>query len=596
LARKLVQIPSILSGDMGFIALGGRVPSLGDEKDERGRDRRLRAREPSSLLSGPAAIRPIALAQAYLAAGACVIGTIATLLPHPPYFNVAGLLVVQAAAALWAAFMFFGAGRIPFWLLRLGPALATVMTTAAVIFSGDSTSGFSLLYLWVGLYVFYFPLTRVDAALNVLWAVANFAFAIAVTPSVSAGAPNDAANHFVITAGTLITAATLLTYLRGRVEKLLARLTDAARTDPLTGLPNRVALHETLEREMERERAGPDRRALSLLMLDIDRFKRINERHGLHTGDQTLRRMSSLLEQQSRIIDFVCRSGGEEFAIVLPETDQHRAFLFAEDLLEQIRKAFSAPGISITASVGLATFPGHAEDVAGLTGAADRALHAAKALGRDRAVIYSPEVTNVLGAVTGRRSVESQAHLATVLSLAEALDQRDSSTAKHSQTVGRLCELMARELGFEDDRVQRVRLAGILHDIGKIGVPDSILRKPGALTPEEIHQMRRHPELGARILSSHELDDVREWILSHHERPDGTGYPKGVAEEQIPIEASILAVADAYEAMTSDRVYRMAIGQERAQEQLQRGAGTQFSERVVDALLRALAREGAPVT
>ena len=124
--------------------------------------------------------------------------------------------------------------------------------------------------------------------------------------------------------------------------------------------------------------------------------------------------------------------------------------------------------------------------------------------------------------------------------------------------------MMARQLGLDEDRVQRVRLAGILHDIGKIGVPDSILRKPGPLTDEEMDQMRRHPEIGARILSSDELDDVRGWILAHHERPDGKGYPRGPGGDEIPLEAAILAVGDAYEAMTSDRVYRPAIGQQAA--------------------------------
>ncbi|MGZ3357579.1 MAG: HD-GYP domain-containing protein, partial [Isosphaeraceae bacterium] len=218
-------------------------------------------------------------------------------------------------------------------------------------------------------------------------------------------------------------------------------------------------------------------------------------------------------------------------------------------------------------------------------------LQAAKALGRDRAVIYSPEVTSTVGAVAGKRSVESQAQLATVLSLAEALDQRDSYTAKHSQTVGLLCEMMARELGLDEARVQRVRLAGILHDIGKIGVPDSILGKPGKLTTDEMDQMRRHPELGARILASDELDDVRGWILAHHERPDGSGYPKGLTSDEIPLEAAILAVGDAYEAMTSNRVYRHSIGEKAARSELRRCAGTQFDERVVDALLRALKRE-----
>ena len=156
--------------------------------------------------------------------------------------------------------------------------------------------------------------------------------------------------------------------------------------------------------------------------------------------------------------------------------------------------------------------------------------------------------------------------------------------------------MMAMELGMDEDRVQRIRLAGVLHDIGKIGVPDSILCKPGPLTTEEMDQMRRHPELGARILSSRELDDVREWIMAHHERPDGTGYPSGLTGDEIPIEASILAVADAYEAMTSDRVYRMAIGTEKAREELERWAGKQFSREVVEAFLSALDRESVPVS
>jgi putative nucleotidyltransferase with HDIG domain len=180
-----------------------------------------------------------------------------------------------------------------------------------------------------------------------------------------------------------------------------------------------------------------------------------------------------------------------------------------------------------------------------------------------------------------------------VLSLAEALDQRDPSTARHSQTVGRLCEMMARELGLGDDRVHRVRLAGFLHDIGKIGVPDKILTKAGPLTEEERAQMRRHPELGARILASKEMDDLRSWIVAHHERPDGTGYPLGLEADEIPLEASILAVADAYEAMTRDRPYRLALGDEKAREELSRNAGTQFDAQVVIALLRALKKTEA---
>jgi HD-GYP domain-containing protein (c-di-GMP phosphodiesterase class II) len=151
--------------------------------------------------------------------------------------------------------------------------------------------------------------------------------------------------------------------------------------------------------------------------------------------------------------------------------------------------------------------------------------------------------------------------------------------------------MMARELDFDQHRIRRIRLAGILHDIGKIGVPDSILRKPGPLTAEERTEMRRHPEIGARILSSSELEDVRAWIIAHHERPDGTGYPYGLGADEIPLEASIVAIADAYEAMTSDRVYRLAPGPEVARNELRENAGTQFDAEVVEALLRALAKE-----
>src|SRR4051795_11208659 len=471
MGTRSVHFASILSPPMGLVAMGGMVPTLEEEARSDRRDRRLRASTPKSLLSGPAAKRPIALAQSYLAAGACVTGTLAAVLPHPAYFNVRGLLIIQGAAACWALFMFLSAGRVPVGAMRLGPALATVLTTAAVISSGNAISGYALMYLWVGLYVFYFPLSRVDAALNVVWAGLNYAFAIAVTP-IPTGGEHTAISHFVITAGTLVTAATLLTYLRSRVERLLSRLTDAARTDALTGLPNRVALHETIEREIER--AAPHNRPISLLVIDMDRFNKVNERHGLATGDQVVRRMAEILEERTRLMDTVARSGGGEFAVVLPETDPHGAFLFAEELLESVRQTFSRPYPQVTASAGVAAYREHSEDLAGLLTAGDRALRAAKALGRDRAVIYSPEVTNVLGAVSERRNVETQAHLATVLSLAEALDQRDSGTARHSETVGRLCEMMARELGMNAERVERVRLAGILHDIGKIGVPDSI--------------------------------------------------------------------------------------------------------------------------
>jgi len=482
--------------------------------------------------------------------------------------------------------------RISFQTLKIGNLFAAVLTTSAVYFSGDSTSGYAIFYLWIGFYVFYYPVTRREAALNLAFAAIAYAVAIAITPTPPPAAHTDI-SFFSIVAGTLATAGLLLTYLRQRVERLMTRLVEASSTDPLTALPNRVGLQQAVEKEIERARS--DDRPVSLLLIDIDHFKSLNERVGISGGDKILQELAVMLKDSTRLIDTVARSAGRSSRFYCPRLTRTAPSCWPRRFSPGCAGRCWYRRRESRHRWGWRSFPGNASEAAELIGVTDRALQAAKALGRDRAVIYSPEVTSTVGAVAGKRSVESQAQLATVLSLAEALDQRDSSTARHSQTVGLLCETMARELGLDEARVQRVRLAGILHDIGKIGVPDSILRKPGKLTNGEMDQMRRHPELGARILASDELDDVRGWLLAHHERPDGTGYPKGLTSEDIPLEASILAVGDAYEAMTSDRVYRKSIGEKAARNELRKSAGSQFDARVVDALLNAMKREQSPI-
>ena len=178
-----------------------------------------------------------------------------------------------------------------------------------------------------------------------------------------------------------------------------------------------------------------------------------------------------------------------------------------------------------------------------------------------------------------------------VIATAHEIDRRECGTALHSQVVARYAELTARELRLPEELVEDVRLAGLLHDVGKSGVSDAVVSKPAALTEEEWVEMRYHPEIGAALLDDAGLDEVREWILCHHERPDGTGYPRGLRGAEIPLGARILAVADAYEAMTNDRAYRRSIGRWRARDELRRGAGTQFDEVVVEAFLRAVERD-----
>jgi HD-GYP domain-containing protein (c-di-GMP phosphodiesterase class II) len=193
------------------------------------------------------------------------------------------------------------------------------------------------------------------------------------------------------------------------------------------------------------------------------------------------------------------------------------------------------------------------------------------------------------------REQSQELRLAAVMLLAETLDLRDAGTARHSRTVGAYARHTAAALGLSEERVVRIHAAGVLHDLGKLGIADAILHKPGKLEPAEWKEIQRHPEIGARILEHAGLEDIAAWVRAHHERVDGGGYPKGIAGKEIPVEARILAVADAYEAMIADRPYRAGIPPVQAREELVRCAGTQFDPAVVEAFLDALdANEDEP--
>jgi diguanylate cyclase (GGDEF)-like protein/putative nucleotidyltransferase with HDIG domain len=503
------------------------------------------------------------------------------LLPHPAGVFAPGILALGSFACVSGMVLLLAPQLVPPQFLTLVLACGSCLISAGVVFSNSASSVYALLYVWVGFQAAYF-FPRRHAAAHLVGLSAAYAVALSVVPG------SDRAERWLLLFGTVSVISLMVAVLRERVDRLITRLADAARTDPLTGLLNRRGFQELME--IETERALRSTRPLAILVGDLDHFKHLNDRFGHAAGDQALKRFADIASTASRRIDAVARVGGEEFALLLPETEQHTAYLLAE----RLRRAAKEPGAGElpTVSFGVASFPTHAADAEALMHAADQALYAAKAMGRDRSVIYNPEVlASVLGGhldpVTGNE------HLSAVLVLAETLDLRDTSTSSHSQTVGRLSALIAKALGFDDGRVERVRLAGILHDIGKIGIPDWILHKPGKLDEAEWAEVRKHPEMGARIAASAKLDDISEWILSHHERVDGAGYPHGLPAATIPIEARILSVADAYEAMTADRVYKRALPAEEAEQELRRHAGAQFDAAVVDALLGAIAARPA---
>jgi hypothetical protein len=203
----------------------------------------------------------------------------------------------------------------------------------------------------------------------------------------------------------------------------------------------------------------------------------------------------------------------------------------------------------------------------------------------DHAAIGVEQSLRQAGAATQESGQSSELRLAAAMLLAEALDLRDPSTGLHSRTVGDFARLIAVRLELAPERVDRVRAAGVLHDLGKLGIADAILYKPGALNDSEWEEMQRHPEIGARILLHAGLTDISQWVRAHHERMDGRGYPDRLSAEQIPLEARILAVADAYEAMIADRPYRAGMAPADARAELERCSGTQFDPAVVQAFL-----------
>jgi len=268
----------------------------------------------------------------------------------------------------------------------------------------------------------------------------------------------------------------------------------------------------------------------------------------------------------------VFRVGGEEFYAVLPGLASADARPIAERLRAVVAEACTTLPHPVTLSAGVASFPLHATERDELLGGADAALYASKRSGKNR--------TSVAGQDEPRDAepVDRTVRL-------ELLMRKDADTVTHSIHAAILAVQIARRLGIDDRTIESLRMAAKLHDIGKIGIPEAILNKPGPLDEEEFRIIKTHPIVGAELLTAWGLHGPAEIVRHHHERVDGAGYPDGLRGEQISIESRIVHVADAYMAMTLDRPYRSALSREHATAELVRHAGTQFDHDVVDALL-----------
>jgi diguanylate cyclase (GGDEF)-like protein/putative nucleotidyltransferase with HDIG domain len=393
---------------------------------------------------------------------------------------------------------------------------------------------------------------------------------------------------------------------------------EEAITDGLTGLKTHRYFMEALELELRRsQRSG---RPFSVIMMDLDQFKPVNDQHGHAQGDRVLSRVAKVLVDQGRKSSVLARYGGDEFSILMPDATVEEAHHAAERLRESIEGEPLLAKHHVTASFGIASYPEHGTTHKEILDVADSGMYLAKHengntvrvatmvsdagqvqayLGVEfkRKFSTGPEVFNEFlnRFEKATQSVSNVQVVDTVNALALTLDLADPYTRDHSKKVSRLAAQISQQLGLSAGEAEGIRRAAIWHDIGKIGIPAYILRKPGPLTAEEYAEIRTHSVNGQRILEiSKHSEHIGPMVRHHHEMFDGRGYPDQLKGEEIPLGARILNVADAFDAMLSKRSYRQARTFEEAIAELLRFSGTQFDPKLVQAFLKSLEIYGDP--
>ena len=402
----------------------------------------------------------------------------------------------------------------------------------------------------------------------------------------------------------LETMLAMLQISRDEIGRKNRELQILATQDALTGCLNRRAFFERFERAWAAAKEA--NKPLACVMIDNDHFKNVNDTYGHHVGDEVLRKVAAILRSLHRADELVCRYGGEEFCVVLPGCDLRDA----ERQAERIRKAiqsveFDSPKeLRLTASLGVSDLTCNAPDPQELINQADKCLYVAKRQGRNRVVVFQSQFDSIQadGSAAGDRRGEQPAAeppstlpFQAVAALVSALTYRDAETAEHSRRVADLCVLAAPGL-LNQRQTYILEIAALLHDIGKIGVPDDVLLKPGPLTAEEWKLMGQHDRIGAEIVADTfgcpELTDI---MRNHHAFYGGNGRNPHLPQGQdIPTGARLLTIADSYDAMTSDRVYRRGRSHAEAVEELRRCAGTQFDPELVERFVESLAHYRRP--
>lgn len=361
---------------------------------------------------------------------------------------------------------------------------------------------------------------------------------------------------------------------------LYKQVKEESRHDALTGLFNRRYFNERLDEEIDRRRRHGG--AFSLAICDLDFFKRYNDRYGHIAGDELLREIGRLIKNSVRTVDIAFRYGGDEFVVLLPDTEFEDAFSVVERVRKNIEEEMGKRKISLTASFGLASWPMDGVRGNEILDAADAGAFLAKQRGGNQCI--SSKILKLPQTETEVKDEETIVNI--IWSLITALEARDTYTHGHSREVNKYALILANAIGLSKEELIHLSRAALLHDVGKIGIKNGILNKKGRLTEEEWKRMKEHSQKSVEIISSiPDFYHCRRAILHHHERWDGTGYPSGLKGKEIPLEARILAIADAFSAIVSARPYRPAMSYQEALLELKSEAGKQFDSELVEAFV-----------
>jgi len=397
---------------------------------------------------------------------------------------------------------------------------------------------------------------------------------------------------------------------RSDLERANAELKRMASTDFLTGLANRRQAAAMFERELARSRRVGC--PLSVILMDFDHFKTVNDTYGHEVGDAVLRHVAELLRTRLRATDVIARHGGEEFLVVLPETGADGAAFLADTVRHAVQETPLIHGghrIPLSISAGVTALePGQDVTIDVLTTRADEAMYCAKNLGRNRVVVWnrmqegkvepslaaSERVMEIQNRIEDLKTRNHEALLEGLYELVESLETGNPFLQGHSANCAYYALAIGREMGFDAARLDVLRRAAMLHDLGNIAIPDEVLWKNGPLTKADLSLVCQHPAASVKIIENMPgLQREVRIIRHHHERPDGRGYPDGIVGDAIPAEARILAVADAIEAMTRARCHRPAYSLRETLDIITAGAPKQFDHEAVEAALVASEKEGS---